>query len=231
MASIIKNIEYIKKHFDVHSDFIIKKLNQDTISLSGKSSEYVSKIVYPIVNYIDFVNDGVIDGLELLSVNDITNLYEKWFSETLIKFNTKNYIETNKILIDYRNNNVGFYWVDLESYYSSDMIFRMENCGRVNSYQTFLELREYDNLMHNNSRVFIVLNNNGYINQIRGVKNMKPDKKYYSYIFDLCINYDKILGFDILFGPKNDLTLFDFSKEQLDIIKNIKPHFFKKSLI
>lgn len=227
MASIVKNIEYIKTHFDTHSDFVIKKIKESNISLSGKSSEYVSKIVYPIVNYIDFVNDGVTDDLDLLSVNDISNLYEKWFNETLIKFNTKNYIETNKILIDYKTNNIGFYWVDLETYYSSDMIFRMKNCGRVNSYQTFLELREYDTLMYNHSRVFVVLNNNGYINQIRGVNNTKPDKKYHSYIFDLCLQYDKILGFNILFGKKNDFVLSDFSNEQLDNLKKNKSQFFK----
>lgn len=226
MASIVKNIDYIKTHFDTHSDFVIKKIKESNISLSGKSSEYVSKIVYPIVNYIDFVNAGVTDGLELLSIMDITNLYEKWFNETLIKFNTKNYIETNKILIDYRINNIGFYWVDLEAYYSSDMMFRMNNCGRVNSYQTFLELREHDNSKYNHSRVFVVLNKDGYVNQIRGINNIKPNVIYKDYIYDLFLNYTELKGFKFLFTKETDFTHMDLDKDQLLNLRNLKPDLF-----
>ena len=231
MASIIKNIEYIKKHFDVHFEFVINKINEDGISLSGKSSEYVSKIVYPIVNYIDFVNNGDTDNLKNLSINEITNLYYKWIDVNKNKFITKNYIENHKIILDYRIDNTGFYWVDLNCYYSAEILFRLNNCGRVNSYQNFLELREYDLYGYNFSRVFVVIDSNGKINQIKGYKNTKPNKIYSKYIFDLFMNYDKISGFKFIFGKQNDFTLNDLNKNEINLLKSKKPELFSLEII
>ena len=226
MASIIRNIEYIKTHFDKHSDFVIKKIESDNISLSHKSTKYVSDIVYPIVNYIDFVNNGKYDGLELLSINNIIELYKDWVINNKLVYTSKNYIENNNILFDYRKSNIGLYWVDLNCYYSSEMVFRMNNCGRVNSYQNFLELREYDLDNFNYSRVVVVISKDGFINQIKGVYNFKPDIIYRDFIYDLFLNYKNIKGFKFLFSKETDFTHMDLTKEQLSYLKKNRPEFF-----
>lgn len=230
MASVVKNIEYIKKHFDTHSEFIIKKIEQSNISISRKSTEFVSKIAYPLSNYIDFVNNGTYTNLDKLSANDIIVLYNQWVMDISSKFSTTNYVETNEILFDYRVNGIGYYWVDLKSFYSWEMVFRLKNCGRVNSYQNFLELREYDNLK-NYSRVVVVLNKSGRINQIRGYENEKPEKKYEKYIFDLFLNYKEIKGFNFLFNTSNDFTQFDIEKENLNILKEKRPELFNLEML
>lgn len=230
MASIVKNIEYIKKHFDTHSEFIIKKIEESNISISGKSTEFVSKIAYPLANYIDFVNNGTYTNLDSLSANDIIVLYNEWIIGMNSKFTTTNYIETNEIIFDYRVNGAGYYWVDLKSFYSSEMLFRLKNCGRVNSYQNFLELRE-STYNSNDSRLFIVINNDGIINQIKGYMNSKPDSMYYEYIFDFLMNYDKIKGFRFLSNKKNDFLPTDLSIDKLNLLKLKRPELFHLQLI
>jgi hypothetical protein len=142
------------------------------------------------------------------------------------KFTTFNYIETNEVIIDYRKNELGYYWVDLNCYYSAEMLFRLNNCGRVNSYQNFLELREYDDTNFNNSKVAIVISSDGFINQIRGDYNMKPDMIYRNFIYDLFLNYKKLKGFNFLFGKEIDFTHLDLTKEQLCNLKRIRPELF-----
>jgi hypothetical protein len=233
MASVRKNIEYIKTYFDTHSDFVISKLEQDGISISGKSSKYIRGLIYPIVNYIDFVNNGNTTGLESLSTTQITNLYINWVNSIKDNFNTLNYIESNTILIDYRINDIGLYWVDLNSFYSSDMVFRMDNCGRMSSSQNLLELREYTSDGYNHSRVAVAINVNGEINQIRGVSNIKPDMIYSEYIFDLFMNYNKITGFNLynLDSNTQDFGLRDLTTIQRKLLKSKKPYLFDSSII
>ena len=226
MASLIKNIEYIKKHFDDHYDFIIKKIEESNISLSHKSTKYVSEIVYPIVNYIDFVNNNSINGLENLSISDITKLYYEWCNTVKDRFPQSNYIETNLVILDYRKNNIGCYWVDLQNYYSWEMLFRLNNCARVNSYQTLLELRETTIDGFNYSRVVVVISKDGFINQIRGNYNTKASNIYRNFIYDLFLNYKNIKGFKFLFTKETDFTHMDLTKEQLNNLKNNRPELF-----
>lgn len=226
MASSYKNIEYIKKHFDTYSDFILKKLEEDNISLSNRSNSFVSNIGYIISNYIDFVNNRSTDGLENLTFEDIKNLYQSWVEESRKTFTTKNYTETNDIIIDYRINNIGFYWVDLNTYYSSEMLFRMNNCARINSYQNILELREYTTDDYNYSRVAVAINKDGNLNQIRGDNNLKADMIYRDYIYDLFLNYGKITGFKFLFTKESDFTHMDLTKKQLENLRNVRPELF-----
>lgn len=227
MASAIRNIEFIEKHYDKHAKFVLNKIVESNISLSRKSTNYVAKLVHPIVNYIDFVNNQSTNGMETLSIDDIVERYNMWCHKQKQKFPQINYDEKNTILLDYRKNNIGYYWVDLKSYYSSEMIFRMNNCGRVNSYQNMLELREFHIDDCNYSRVVVVIDNNGYINQIRGFENIKPDIMYKDYIYDLFLNYDKLKGFRFLFTKETDFTHMDLDKNQLLNLRTVRPELFK----
>jgi hypothetical protein len=226
VASFLKNIEHIKKHFDVHSDFIIKKISESNIPLGGKSTKNVNDLVYPIVHLIDFKFNGDSSSLTNKSLKEITSDYFEWHESYKKDFTTFDYIEKNDVILDYRKNGVGYYWVDLNCYYSSEMLIRLNNCGRVNSYQNFLELREYDSNNSNYSRVVVVINHSGHINQIRGDYNMKPSIIYRDFIYDLFLNYEKLKGFKFLFTKETDFTHMDLSKEQLNTLKKIRPELF-----
>jgi hypothetical protein len=226
MASDITNIKWIEAHFDKHAKFLISKIRESNISLSKKSTRNVSDLVYPIANLIDFEFNGDSKFLSNKTIDEIHLLYSEWYMLYKKTFTTFNYIETNEVIIDYRKNELGYYWVDLNCYYSAEMLFRLNNCGRVNSYQNFLELREYDDTNFNNSKVAIVINNDGFINQIRGDYNMKPDMIYKNFIYDLFLNYKKLKGFNFLSGKEIDFTHLDLTKDQLYNLKIIRPELF-----
>lgn len=227
MASDIRNIEFIEKHFDKHAEFVIGKIREANISLNRKSTKNINELVYPIVNLIDFKFEGNSKLLLDKSLDEITSMYNEWYDVYKAEFDIINYKEENEIILDYRKNGVGYYWVDLNCYYSSEMLIRLNNCGRVNSYQNFLELREYDSDNLNYSRVVVVINHSGYINQIRGDYNMKPSIIYRDFIYDLFLNYEKLKGFKFLFTKETDFTHMDLSKEQLSNLRNLRPELFK----
>jgi hypothetical protein len=229
MPSKNKNIRFIEKHFDTYSNFILKKLERENITLANKETSFVSNICYSISNYIDFVNNKSTVGLEDISIDNIKKLYMEWIDSEKKTFTTKNYIEKNEIIIDYRVNNVGFYWVDLNSYYSSEMLFRLNNCARANSYQNILELREHTIDDYNFSLVAVVIHKDGHINQIRGKNNQKVDLKlkYRDYIYDLFLNYKVITGFKFHSSKELDFSYMDLKIEQLNILRSVRPEIFK----
>lgn len=231
MASVVKNIEYIKNHFEDHSDFILNKINKENISISHKSTNFVSDIAYTISNYVDFINNGSYLGLDKISLLEMKEKYSQQLKEWSKNYPENNYVEKNEILIDYRVNNIGYYWVDLKTHFSYETAFRLNNCGRVNTYQNLLELREFNELGFNYSWIVLVMNKDGLINQIRGNYNKKPEQKYNNFVFDFLMRYNKVNGFKIVGGKNDDLTISDLSADQIKILKEKRPELFKMSLL
>jgi hypothetical protein len=221
-----RSIKFIKEDFDEHSKFIINKINEESISLGRISNKELNQLIYPIVNLIDFKFNGDYSQIIDKTINDIHLMYSDWYKVVGHTFTTFNYIENNNIIFDYRINGIGYYWVDLNCYYSSEMLFRLHNCARVNSYQNFLELREYTNDGYNHSRVVIVIDKSGFINQIKGDYDIKPNMIYKDYIYDLFLNYKELCGFKFMFKNTTNFTLKDLSSDELNNLKKIRPELF-----
>lgn len=230
MASVIRNIEAIKKFFGDDYQIVVDKLLIENVSLSRRSTKFVNELIYPIANWVDHLNNGDINSISGKTISEITNEFNQWFHEYRMRFNTKDYIEKNQIIFDYRKNGHGCYWIDHNSHYDLDMMIRMENCGRVNYGDTLIELRE-QTTDSNLSHVVIVMNRKGVIFQIKGKSNEKPQKTHYPYIFDFLLKYNPITKITTQFIPENDLKLYDFSKNELDILGREKPHLFEISLL
>ena len=224
--SNIRSIKHIKHYFNEHSEFVINKLTEESIPLGRISNKELNRLIFPIVNLIDFKFNG--NYLQIIdkTIDDIHLMYGEWCTLSEYNFTSFNYIENNNIIFDYRINGIGYYWVDLNCYYSSEMLFRLHNCARVNSYQNFLELREYTNDGYNHSRVVIVIDKSGFINQIRGDYDIKPDIIYKDYIYDLFVNYKKLAGFKIIFKNNANFTLMDLLSDELINLKKIRPELF-----
>ena len=112
--------------------------------------------------------------LDDINLSDIKNIWESFLNDYKKNYNTSNYIEKNKIILDYRINGIGFYWVDLEKLFCIESMVRMQDCGRVNYNHTTLELRQQF-LNRNESHMIVVydtITNN--INQVKGKKSSKP---------------------------------------------------------
>jgi len=220
-----RSISFIEKHFDKHFEFIVNKINESKISLGRFSDKALNELIYPIVHLIDFEFNGDSTFLLNKTIDEIHTMYLDWYKIHEKKFTTFNYLETNKIILDYRKNGFGYYWVDLNCYYSYEMLFRLHNCARVNSYQNFLELREYTKDGYNHSRV-VVVTWSDFINQIKGDYNKKPDIIYKEYIYDLFLNYKELKGFKIFFKNDTNFTHMDLNDTELSNLKRTRPEFF-----
>ena len=222
-----RSLTSIEKKFGKHSEFIVNKINESSISLSRISNKDLYELIYPIVHLIDFEFNGDSTFLLNKTIDEIHLIYSDWYKLHEKRFPAFDYVEKNKIILDYRKNGVGYYWVDLNCYYSYEMLFRLHNCGRVNSQQNLLELREYNIDGYNYSRVVVVIDECGFITQITGDYDLKPDILYKNYIYNLFLNYKEIHGFKILVSNKGNFTYMDLNGIELANLKKIHPEWFQ----
>jgi hypothetical protein len=227
MASKIKNVELLTQVFGHQSIQILQKLENDEIKLKNKSSKFVMDLANTILNYVDFIYGGNISVIENKSVIEIQKEYSEWVINNKNVNTTLKNLKEEHIIFDYRINDVGYYWVDLETNYSSKMMFDMNNCGRVGTKQNLMVLKNKKNINEVTKCVAIVISDDHYIIQIKGNGNSKP-LNFYNYIFDFLINYNPILGFRLVFKPEDDFTKFDLTQEDITSLKLKKPHLFNK---
>jgi len=229
MASKIRNIESINNVFGDRSNIIINKIENENIKISNKPTSFVLNIGNSILNYIDFIHNGDVSVIENKSINKIQQEYLEWFDFTKTNFKFDNYTEQSDILFDYRTESVGHYWVDLKGSYSLDMMFRMDNCGRISNGNNLIVLREQTNDGNNFMHVAIVISGD-IIYQIKGPNNSKPLNKY-EFIFDFLMRFEPINGFKRVFQPEFDFELINLKKDDLESFKLKNPHIFNEKLI
>lgn len=221
MATKIKNIELLYNVFGDDARLIIDKLEKENIKITNRSGNFMLDISNLLFNYIDFIHGGNKTVIEDKTITEIKSEYEEW----VCNFNYSKYdkLINENIIFDYRVNGVGFYWVDLKSHFSCDMMFNMENCGRVGVNQNIIILKEQKENGENIMQVAISISKDHYIVQIKGKKNIKPTK-YYDYIFDFFLKYEPIIGFKQVFKPEEDFTVSDLTKEDNEKLRLVKPH-------
>jgi hypothetical protein len=227
VASKIKNIELLYSVFGENAKHILNKLDKEKINISQRSSNFVLKVSNLISNYVDFIHTGDFSSVNNKTINTIQQEYNEWFNYNKINYSNITNSNQGTILFDYRENDIGYYWVNLNTHYSVDMMFNMNNCGRVGVTQNLVLLREQKNTKENLMHVLIVISNDNFIVQIKGVENSKPNN-FYEHIFDFLLKYEPINGFKGIFNPKNDFSLLDLKSEDVDELKKVKPHLFQK---
>jgi hypothetical protein len=191
-------------------NIIINRLNADINVFEKLSDKAIYKIIYSLCNYVDSNVDIIYDDIMDIHMSEINTIWESFLSDYKKNYNTSNYIEKNKIILDYRINGIGFYWVDLEKLFCIESMVRMQDCGRVNYGHTTLELRQQF-LDRNESYMIVVYNTTtNDINQIKGKKSSKPNKKYWEYLYKLLIDSDyKINEYVPTYKPESDLKMSD----------------------
>jgi hypothetical protein len=161
---------------------------------------------------------------ENVNLKDLTfsNALEKsreWH-QSLESSASSNYKEENEILIDYRTNGIGYYWVNLNTSYSQEEADRMGHCGR-DSGTTLFSLRSINQYGDGRSHITSSYNlTNHKINQTKGKKNSKPKSEYYGYIVDLIQNTKyPVKGFHRnSYGAENNFKLSDLDTDTLNSI-------------
>lgn len=202
LSNIIKIIGY-----DL-GNVIYDKLLNSNINLKDLPEKDIYNIVYATFNYIDSHKQLNYNHIQEINLNEIINIWETYLNEYKEQYKKRAYVETNKVILDYRMGGMGYYWVDLDKLFCIDSMIRMKDCGRVNYGNTTFELRETTN-NESLSHVIIVYNlKDDLILQIKGQSNKLPNKKYWGFIYDFLLNYPKeINGYKPTYKPENDFKL------------------------
>jgi hypothetical protein len=227
MASKIRNIQLLENIFGERTKYILTKFENEKIKLTNRSSNFVTNLSNTIFNYVDFIHKGDMSVIENKSINEIQSEYNEWFESNKSTYLLLNKPKNEHIIFDYRINNIGYYWVDLKSNHSSEMVFNMENCGRVGVNQNILVLREQKESGENLMQVAISISKDFYILQIKGREDKKP-LSHYSQILDFLLRYEPINGFKWVYNPENDFKISDLNNEDKSKLKTTKPHLFGK---
>lgn len=189
-------------------NIIINRLSTDITIFEKLSDRAIYKIIYSLCNYVDSIVNITYDDIMDIRMSEINTIWESFLNDYKKNYNTSNYTEKNKIILDYRINGIGFYWVDLEKLFCIESMVRMQDCGRVNYGHTTLELRQQF-LDRNESYMIVVydtITNN--INQIKGKKSSKPNKKYWEYFYKLLMDSDYTINEYIpTYKPESDLKI------------------------
>ena len=131
-----------------------------------------------------------------------------------------NYKEENEILIDYRTNGVGYYWVNLKTSYCDEESKRMGHCGRDSGTNLF-SLRSINQYGDGDSHITLSYRlSDQKISQTKGKKNSKPKSEYYGYIVDFLLNKKfPVKGISrTSYGAENNFYLSDLDTDTLNSV-------------
>jgi hypothetical protein len=170
--------------------------------------------------------------IKKMSFDEIVTIAEDWHDSLSAGDGEISYIENGDILIDFRDaNELGFYWVNLNTNSSREESERMGHCGAAGYRETLISLRSYSpvsgypKLTINKSHVTGAIYNMGrpdsQLTQLKGPHNSMPKKEYEPYIYELythvvpSTNEQLFSSYDSSYQEMTDFSVADFSDENL----------------
>ena len=131
----------------------------------------------------------------------------------------------DEIYLDFHN---GWAWWLLDRPYCRKEGDAMGHCGNSASYDSGDRLLSLRQLLHEDywePHLTFILDDSGYLGEMKGKANEKPVERYHAMIV-------KLLESDIVFGlkgggyaPENNFSLDDLSSEEVQRLKKLKPGF------
>ena len=226
------------KIIDIVQKQIIKDRNRDftrqeTVEyLNGGYTIQTSKT--QLTTIMDWVRTGLngnVKPYQNFTYDQLVQSAKKWHDELGVGNGEINYVEEDEILLDYRDEGIGFYWVNLNTNTSDEECDRMGHCGRTSSDNTIYSLREVKRFNEkytiNKSYLTAAIGNrDGIVYQMKGPKNSKPQEKFYPYIIDLLLKDEHIKGFGSEYNSNDDFSLGDLPEDKIKEIYSQKPILF-----
>ena len=208
-------------------EFVLREIN-------NLSTTLLRNTLVPMMDYIRVGLNGNISSLEENTWKEIHEKQFEWHKSLNIGDGAINYEETHPIIIDFRKDGEGYYWVDLETKNSDEECKRMGHCGR-SSYGYLYSLRSDKKLPGgkfklNRSHLTAAIGTNGIMYQLKGPKNSKPKEEYHPYITPLFSYEDDgdylIQGFGSEYASNQDFKISDLPNETIRKLYNERPELF-----
>lgn len=168
-------------------EYIINTINQSPNYLQISYNSMITSIM----DWIRVGLNGNLGENKESSLRQLMIRSTEWHDSLQIGQGAINYVEphTHDILLDFRENGEGFYWVDLNTNNSPEECNRMGHCGRTGYGNSIVSLREDKKIPGgkfklNKSHLTASIGN-GVLYQLKGPKNSKPKDEYHKYIIPL----------------------------------------------
>lgn len=205
-------------------NLVFTKLKNEIQDLTIIPNKDMLNVVYAMCNYVDSNETLNYNKLDELNLNNIKTIWVDFLEKFKINYFNTQYTEKNKIILDYRKNKIGHYWVDLEKLFCIESMVRMEDCGRVNYGHTTLELREQTTTSNVSHMIIVYEIETGNIRQVKGKGSLKPDVSKWEYFYRFLIETGyKINEYSPTYKPETDLTVSQLTLIQKRSIYNKHP--------
>jgi hypothetical protein len=231
-----KYIDYFFKIFSEKGSEVNKE-KLLTLSKNHINNISIKELNYDLTLIMDYINvelNGNKTPLENLSISDIKEISLEW--GTKLGSDLINYVETNDIILDFRENGVGYYWVSLNTKNSPEECKRMGHCGTSKNGYLY-SLRSYTKLLggkytKNKSHLTASIDEDGTLYQLKGSKNSKPKSEYHKYIVPLFLINNFINKIGVEYDDKNDFKLTDLNDKDFIYLYEKRPElFYNRNLI
>jgi len=186
-----------------------------------------------IMDWVRVALAGNINAYKELSFDDLYDESERWHESLGVGDSKIDYKEENEIILDFRKNDEGYYWVDLGGTNCPDEAERMGHCAR--SRGNLYSLRSYKKIENNHtlnkSHLTASIDGDGTLLQLKAQKNSKPTSEYHALIFPLFYfkdGYDEFLinGFGYEYNSSNDFKFSDLTEDEIKKIYSDRPELF-----
>jgi hypothetical protein len=195
-----------------------------------------------ITSIMDWIRVGLNGNVKEYENQPFVGLYrlsKDWHDSLGVGEGQLNYIEESEIIIDFRKDGIGLYWVNLDTNYSSEECDRMGHCGRTGKGNNLFSLRETIKLPGgkytlNRSHLTASISDEGILYQLKGSKNSKPKAEFHQYIVPLFFmiggggeEHDYYInGFGSEYASNLDFKLSDLPEESIKVLYRDRPELF-----
>jgi hypothetical protein len=202
-------------NLDKNPKEVVEYLNKKGPNHSFWEMNYRANYAY-IFDWFINVNTGGNLNLKNFTFRQALHASEQWHDSRGSNISS-NYDEKNEIVIDYRENGIGFYWANLDTSYSKEEADRMGHCGNKHG-TTLFSLRSINEDGDGQSFVTLARTPEGVVNEVHGKKNSKPKNVYQKYIIDFLLNRKypvNRLTLQNVYKPDHNFQLDDLNPKEL----------------
>jgi hypothetical protein len=230
---------YEKDYYDNVSDekriaIINQKSAPERFALVNGSNSFTRERdkMRGIMDWVRVALGGNVKTYQQLSFNELYDESERWHESLGVGESKFDYNETNEIILDFRKNDEGYYWVNLGKTNCPDEAKRMGHCGSTRgilySLRSFKKI-ENDHTL-NKSHLTASIDNLGTLLQLKGQKNSKPTSEYHSIILPLFYlkNGEKYLIYEVgyEYDSSRDFKFSDLTNEEVSKLYTDRPELF-----
>lgn len=207
---------------------------QNRMALVNGSNSFVRERdkLRSIMDWVRVALGGNIKAYENLSFMEMFDESERWHESLGVGDSKIDYKEENEVIIDFRKDGEGYYWVDLGTSNCPEEAERMGHCGRtrgnIYSLRSFKKIENNHTL--NRSHLTASIDSDGDLLQLKGQKNSKPTNEYHKLILPLFYFKDDgeflITGIGYEYNSEHDFKFSDLTEDEIKKLYSDRPELF-----